>query len=335
MNCSEVNISVVICTRNRAESLSRTLAALQQHEWPDGMSEVVVVDNGSTDGTKAVLEQEWKNVRLHHIFVPRPGKSLALNGALEVVKGRLIVFTDDDISPRPGWIASLSQAAEKYKNAALFCGPITPVFPAGTPSWFASHPAAGAFFGRFEFPLSEGPLPPNILPVGGNFAARRNALRGLKFRLDLGPSEENGMMLGEDTDFTRRIRERSRDCIYIPAAGVLHHIRPEQMSSTWICRRAFNWGRSVILRRNAPVIVQGFESNWIGLDSQGRCLDQACLIHYYCGQFSAGNPNDAEARLQLESILRTLAAIEYQDLLIPEARQVCVHLFGEVPISSK
>src|SRR5260370_1189507 len=104
---SLVDMSVVICTRNRSQSIDQTLCDLEGQSLHGLRAEVVVVDNGSADDTKAVLERHKGNLQLVALCEPIPGKSRALNTAIAQVRGSLIVFTDDDIAIPSSWLAEI------------------------------------------------------------------------------------------------------------------------------------------------------------------------------------------------------------------------------------
>lgn len=106
-------VSIVVCTRNRAESLRRTLTALA------GLNvarlpavELVVVDNGSTDGTAEVVQAAAGSfpypVRL--VSCPEKGLSRARNAAVAAARHELIRFTDDDCLPESDWAVRLAEA---------------------------------------------------------------------------------------------------------------------------------------------------------------------------------------------------------------------------------
>jgi glycosyltransferase involved in cell wall biosynthesis len=312
-----LDLSVVISTRNRARELERTLRSLQQQDLPDLAAELVIVDNGSSDGTAAVLQNPWPGLRIVALFEPIAGKSRALNRALDTVKGDLLVFTDDDITAGPGWLAGLHRASVRFPEAHLFCGPIVPSFPEGAPAWRA-HPRAGAFFGLFQPSSPEGPLSEGLLPFGANFAVRRRALSGLKFRLDLGPSSENGPLLGEDTEFLHRVRAAGTPCIYVPSSAVDHHIDPLQLQPAWIFERAFHLGRTRTTLRRAATLLAAVPRQ----TKTGGALDpieRGGLLNFCCGQLAACGPSDSGLRLELESVLSLLDLDAHRDLLSESA----------------
>ena len=99
-----MDISVVISTRNRANSLRQTLQLLAEADRSGIDTEVVVVDNGSSDNTKEIVESMVELLKIRYLFEAEPGKSHALNRALgEGGFGDIIAFLDDDMSPHKEW----------------------------------------------------------------------------------------------------------------------------------------------------------------------------------------------------------------------------------------
>jgi glycosyltransferase involved in cell wall biosynthesis len=107
-------ISVVVATHNRAEELERMLAGLAtQERRPD---EVIVVDDGSTDSTAAVLERHDGDSRLPLRVIRRPvaaGPATAREDGWRAAGGDLIAFTDDDCMPGPGWLTEAEHAWDR------------------------------------------------------------------------------------------------------------------------------------------------------------------------------------------------------------------------------
>src|SRR5690242_8788112 len=96
-----MDVSVVIPTRDRAETLERTLDVLAAQKAPPGGFELVVVDNGSTDATADVLRraQERLPVPLAALHEPRPGPAAARNAGVRRAAGNVILFLGDDMAP--------------------------------------------------------------------------------------------------------------------------------------------------------------------------------------------------------------------------------------------
>jgi glycosyltransferase involved in cell wall biosynthesis len=100
VDAREPDISVVLCTRNRCERLQTTLSRFEEVEF-DRPWELIVVDNGSSDDTKAVLAEVARHGRLplRAVSENSPGISRAKNRGLAHARGRIVFFTDDDCYP--------------------------------------------------------------------------------------------------------------------------------------------------------------------------------------------------------------------------------------------
>jgi glycosyltransferase involved in cell wall biosynthesis len=106
-----MDISLIICTKDRCQQLARCLDAVQRIRF-DRPWELIVVDNGSTDDTAVVVREFIKatEVRAMYWFEPRPGKCHGLNSALETASGQILAFTDDDCYPAPEFLSQIWSA---------------------------------------------------------------------------------------------------------------------------------------------------------------------------------------------------------------------------------
>jgi glycosyltransferase involved in cell wall biosynthesis len=102
---SNTDISLIICTRDRCQKLTRCLESVR-HITFERPWELIIVDNGSTDDTAAIIQEFIRStsIRAVHLFEPKPGKSTGLNTALRVAQGELVAFTDDDCYPAPDFL---------------------------------------------------------------------------------------------------------------------------------------------------------------------------------------------------------------------------------------
>src|SRR5438477_9206501 len=100
-----MRITVIIATYNRATLLDECLAHLARQRFERG-DEVIVVDNGSTDETPAIIRahQVTFPVPLHWLAEPRPGKSHALGRGIAIATGDVLAFTDDAVNADATWI---------------------------------------------------------------------------------------------------------------------------------------------------------------------------------------------------------------------------------------
>ena len=136
-----MDLSVIICTWNRAEYLRQALASLQECRLPAGVEwEVVIVDNNSTDETSAVCQQFLRQdpQRYRCIVEKRQGKSFALNTGVENATGRILAFTDDDVIVDPSWLAETLRVFETHQCVGAG-GKVVPLWNSHKPSWCISE----------------------------------------------------------------------------------------------------------------------------------------------------------------------------------------------------
>ncbi|MEO2022181.1 MAG: glycosyltransferase, partial [Pirellulaceae bacterium] len=92
-----MDITVAICTWNRADLLNQTLTRLQQLVIPEDLQwEIVVVNNACTDQTPEIVARHQEHLPLRMVMEPEPGLSCARNRAVQAARGRWIIWTDDD-----------------------------------------------------------------------------------------------------------------------------------------------------------------------------------------------------------------------------------------------
>lgn len=136
-NTNRPDLSVVVCTYNRCESLKDTLKALAAQQTDTGtLWELLVIDNNSKDQTKAVCEAAARSfpVPLRYVFEGKQGLSAARNRALQEVRGTWMLFTDDDVLPHPDWVRVMLRAF-KETEADCLSGKILPLWETAPPAW--------------------------------------------------------------------------------------------------------------------------------------------------------------------------------------------------------
>ncbi len=113
-------ISVVIPTRNRCGTLEECLEALSLQTYPRDRFEVVVVDDGSTDGTRRLLEAMAARFPfLRHIAIEHGGPARARNAGVREARGPLILFTGDDCVASPSLLEEHARAHRLERNVAV------------------------------------------------------------------------------------------------------------------------------------------------------------------------------------------------------------------------
>lgn len=236
---SNPDYTVVICTRNRADVLPQCLDALAANAFDKSRYEAIVVDNGSADGTPAVLEAEGRRGRLplRALSEPRPGVCRARNVAIAAGRGRYFLFLDDDALAAPKWLEGFDRHIQT-RGSLIVQGRIWTRFLAPPPDWFDNEwlPRLG------HLDLGEEVRPYDAHFHSGNLAVAREVFdRAGGFREDLGPGASG---LGDDTEFGMRALGTGFSALYEPHAEVYHLVPPERLAFRAFMRRFYITGRA-------------------------------------------------------------------------------------------
>lgn len=240
-------VSIVIATRNRERLLSETLAALAVLEWPRDAVEIIIADNGSTDGTAAVVASAAHAADappIRYLFVEPPGKSHAVNAALAIARGEIIALTDDDVLPDRGWLQGLVAAFDT--GADFVAGRVFPRWETAPPAWMSP-----TLYGVLAIPdngdtrLPIAPGDSRVVPIGANMAVRASVVATVGgLRTDLGKLDGT-LRTGEDHEFFLRMLDAGFRGVYEPGA-VVHHWVPRSRMDRAYCRRwLYQNGRDV------------------------------------------------------------------------------------------
>lgn len=234
-------LTVLLATRNQATILRQTLEAFCHLQEPASGWKLVIVDNGSTDETPAVLASFTNRLPLQAACEPTGGKNSALNTGLSFVEGDLTVFTDDDTFPHSGWLVELRKAADANAAYSMFGGAIAPRWEIPPPPWIQWLEQAPAYT-LTDPEMKEGPIRP-FLVFGPNMAIRSAVFQsGVRFEPSIGPRSTSYAM-GSETELTTRLDEQGHKSWYVPSAVVEHFIRDYQLRQSWVMRRAVRYGR--------------------------------------------------------------------------------------------
>jgi len=277
------------------------LDALEDLEAPIGGFKIVAVDNASTDDSAALIKSRSATLPIELLTEPRLGKNAALNTGLTAIEGDLVVLTDDDVIPRPDWLASIRRITEEQQSYDIFGGAIYPVWEETPPEWLLRCSPKG-YFGWTDF--KEGPVEPGCV-WGGNMTVRSTIFRDHRFFEGIGPNGTRNYAVGSETEFTRRVEKLGHRCWHSQSSVVGHIILRHQLEPEWLLQRAYNHARGW-RRLNKPDDTQ---NRTPGLDREPfvtREIIEAHLILLHARIFGSFD-DQFTAKLRLRSLQGDLA----------------------------
>jgi GT2 family glycosyltransferase len=116
--------SVVVPTYNRLGRLRHVIAAFERQAYPSDAYEVIVISDGSTDGTDAYLETLQSTMRLRWLTQANQGPAAARNAGVRTAVGEYIVFVDDDVVPEPQLLEEHARSHREAGREVVVLGPL-------------------------------------------------------------------------------------------------------------------------------------------------------------------------------------------------------------------
>jgi glycosyltransferase involved in cell wall biosynthesis len=240
-------LTLIICTYNRAQSLSETLQSLEGLDVDGLRGEIIVVDNNSSDATRAAIEHFLPRAPLtaRYLFEPRQGLSHARNAGVDAATGDIIVFSDDDVLFDRRWLREIVSAFA-HEDAAAIGGKILPKWPAPPPDWLG--PELHGFLALLDHGDSPVVMTEPAL-WGANLAFRREVFRTARFHAALGRVGDK-LYNGEDSDLLLRLMENGERVIYWPRAVVHHNIPEQRLTKAYF--RKWHWDAGSMAAQRMP-----------------------------------------------------------------------------------
>ncbi len=222
-----IDCSVVITTFNRADQLRQALEALRAQRC-DGLTfEVIAVDNGSTDSTRAIIESFRSELPIAYVSEVERGPAAGRNAGIARATGRIVAFMDDDLRVEPCWIASIVAAFDAQPEIGAIGGRILPRWHAAPPLWLTgAHwvgPLALQDYGDTRFVIDA--RKPLAL-AAANLAVRRSLLNALG-------GFDRLLQRAEDTHLLLRLWRLGGSCLYLPEALAIADVAPERTTKRY------------------------------------------------------------------------------------------------------
>ncbi|CAN5348926.1 hypothetical protein BH11PLA2_BH11PLA2_41400 [soil metagenome] len=253
-----MDVTIAICTWNRAAMLDRLLAELHALTIPPGLTwEVVVVNNCCTDNTDDIIHKHTNWLPMRRAFEPIAGIAHARNRAVTEARGDLMLWTDDDMAVPADWLANFVTAAQQFPDAVLFGGPIR--------AWFAHDVTIGEreftetnmallspMFGVVDFGADVRDLKADEVVFSGNMALRTEAARQFQFDGRFGRVGRSGLLGGEETLFLQQMLESGHRGVWVGNAWARHWTPRDRLTRNYAWKYFAALGRTQVRREGLP-----------------------------------------------------------------------------------
>ncbi len=250
--------SVVIPTYNRVARLRHVIKALEQQAYPSDAYEVIVISDGSTDGTDAYLETLRSTMRLRWFPQANRGPAAARNAGIQKSGGEFVVFIDDDVVPEPQLLAEHARSHREAGQDVVVLGPLL------TPEGFKMAPwvrwEQEMLMKQYRAMLRGDWTATARQFYTGNASLRRSHI------LAAGGFDE-GFRRAEDVELAYRLADKGLDFVFNMQAAGMHFA--ERSFRAWL-DAAYTYGRNdVIFTRDRnqkwllPAIRQEFQDRHI------------------------------------------------------------------------
>ena len=232
-------VSVLIAARNEEHNIGRCLEAMSRQDYPDQLREIVVIDDNSTDGTAGIVKSyldRIKGLRLIDAGELRPGmapKKSALIKGIHATTGEIILTTDADCEPPPGWITGIVEAFSTETDSVVGYSPLRGAGQMGKLSRFDGLVSAVISAGSIGLGIAGS-------AVGRNFAYRRRAWQDAG---GFGGSAAGAS--GDDDLLLQRIARNGGRIAFAIDPGTFVPARGKASFTDWWCmkRRHFSAGK--------------------------------------------------------------------------------------------
>jgi glucosyl-dolichyl phosphate glucuronosyltransferase len=223
-----VDISVVITTYNRCAILPAAIDSILRQDPAELNYEIVVVDNNSTDDTSKVVQSfiARGHENLRYVFEPKQGPSHGRNAGIANAKGKIIAFTDDDVTPEENWLRNIKKAFDSHSDVGCVGGKILPKWSSAPPRWLTGDhwgPLAIADYGN-QIILSSSKTP--ICWSTSNLS-----FRSMVFEKIGGFSSD--FMRCQDRELMWRFLRDGGKVIYVPDVVVTTVVPSERLTKTY------------------------------------------------------------------------------------------------------
>lgn len=242
---TELKLSVVICSYNRAKYIVNAIKSLYNQTIDKSLFEVFVVDNNSTDNTKQVCQQfieSTSDFNITYVEEKRQGATFARNTGAMLAKGEYLVFMDDDAEANNDFLEKILLFLKKHPQADGVGGRIIPLYIPSEPKWMSYY--VSSLVGNFDYSTSVKEFAPEKFPLESNMITPK------KLFDEVGGFDENLLGVvgtlrigGESKGYHIKLQKMGKKIFYDPDIIVRHVIETEKLTRAYMYRVASGIGR--------------------------------------------------------------------------------------------
>jgi len=218
-------VSVIVVTHDDKEKLLDCLSSLEGQSYPEGEKEIIVVDDGSTDGSSEAVREVFPEVRI--IEKEQTGPDSSRNAGVALARGSVLMFVDSDCVVAPDWMTNALQVMRE-NQATIIAGRV--IHQDGFLVKLVGLSDFGEFQSIHRKKVSNVPTCAMIV--------RRSVFRDVSF--------DSRLAIGGDTVFCHKLKKKGVDLLYDPRIEVEHRPRVDWVS---FLGRAYRYGEGFVRTR--------------------------------------------------------------------------------------
>lgn len=288
-------VSVIIPTRNRCIDLAECLESVFSQSVSPSEYEVIVIDNGSTDGTRKLCD-ELRDIysNMSYYYDANPGLHVGRNTGIQKSNGDVLAFLDDDVIVSPTWMKGIIFGFGTSEEIALIGGNDAPLFQGDVPDWInklfvldkKSNCRLLVDYSCIEFGGTNREIDPYYV-FGCNFAVRKEiVLKAGGFCPDGMPKEFAKYRGSGESYISEFVKENGYEAWFFSDVSVEHKVSKERMNIEYIkgiaYRSGISYSYSKIREGKRKDIEKYLKRRFINMISKSR-LDMIKKREFYKG----------------------------------------------------
>jgi len=283
---STPKISIVICTRNRAELLDKAIAGVYYQELINKHYELIIVDNNSSDNTKKVIDKWcYKFSHFKYLFVKKIGLPYARNAGWKSAQSEVIIYLDDDAIPDDNWLKNILITYKTYWNiekCIAVGGGVRQYLLDGLifPDWLPEK--LKDYLTRLDYGSKSRVLEKNEQLVGANFSVPKIVLEKIG-----GFNENLYNYYGDERWIEEKIKSMGGFLVYSGDSFVKHAISSDRLTKEWFLNRFVLEGK---VTQRSRTILRNDSTLRVIL----RLLKNIIMYFYYLFNKLKENEGDAQ-----------------------------------------